>query len=90
VKELKWMDKANCSTTDTEYFFAVDDTKQYSNKSFLTRICNNCEVIKECQDYSLRYAVLGWWGNTSEKQRREKRRQLNITPIQIVSEGVYQ
>lgn len=89
MEELNWMDNANCSGTDTEQFFPIDETKQYSNKPLLTRICNGCEVLKECQDYSLRYAVQGWWGNTSEKQRRDKRQKLNITPIQIVSERVY-
>ena len=73
---------------DVEQFFP-GDTKQYENIKMLTRICNNCDVLKQCQEYSLRHAVLGWWGNTSEKQRRDIRQKLNITPIQIVSEGVY-
>lgn len=90
MEELKWMDKANCAGIDVEEFFPEDDRKVYPNKPMLIKTCNNCEVLKECQDYSLRYAVLGWWGNTSEKQRRAKRQQLNITPIQIVSDKVYQ
>lgn len=89
MEELKWMDKANCKGLDTEEFFAGDETKVYNNKPLLTRICGNCEVLEECKDYSLRYAVQGWWGNTSEKQRREKRQRLNITAIQIVSDRVY-
>jgi len=89
MEELKWMEQANCSGLDTEDFFAGDDTKVYENKPLLTRICSNCDVLKQCQDYSLRYNVQGWWGNTSEKQRRTKRQQLNITPIQIVSDKVY-
>lgn len=90
MENIKWMDKASCIGLDTEEFFAGDETKVYNNKPLLTRICGNCEVLEECKDYSLRYAVQGWWGNTSEKQRREKRQQLNITPIAIVSDRVYQ
>lgn len=88
MEELKWMDSANCIGVDVEQFFP-DETKQYGNKEMLARICNNCDVLKQCQDYSLRYAVQGWWAKTSERQRRDKRQQLNITPIPIVSEGVY-
>jgi hypothetical protein len=90
VEEVKWMKSANCAGTDTEAFFAPDDTRQYANKEMLTRICNACSVKSECVDYSLRYAVQGWWGNTTDKKRQIKRRQLNITPIQIVSERVYE
>lgn len=90
MEDLKWMDSANCTGVDTNYFFPVDDTKQYHSKELLTRICNNCEVKDKCQEYSLRYAVLGWWANTTERQRRDRRQKLNIKPIQIFSEGVYQ
>jgi hypothetical protein len=90
VEELKWMDKAGCIGLDTDHFFAGDETKVYDNKPLLQKICSNCDVLEQCQEYSLRYAVQGWWGNTSEKQRREKRQQLNITPIAIVSERVYE
>lgn len=90
MQELDWMDKANCKDTDTDYFFTEGDSTMYMDKQLISRICSNCDVIKQCHDYSLRYNVLGWWANTSEKIRREQRRQLNITPIQVVSEGVYQ
>lgn len=89
VENIEWMDRANCIGTDTEHFFTVGDGTMYENKPILRRICSNCEVLAECKDYSLRYAVQGWWGNTSEKMRRDERQRLRITPIQIVSEGVY-
>ena len=90
MEELRWMNEANCVSVDVEQFFPTDMNTMYENKPYLKRICDNCDVLKECQEYSLRYAVQGWWGNTSEYQRKEKRRQLGIAPIQIVSEGVYE
>lgn len=90
MEEVAWMKSANCIGTDTEAFFAPDDTRQYSDKAMLTRICNACSVKGECADYALRYAVQGWWANTTDKKRQIKRRQLNIVPIQIVSDRVYQ
>lgn len=90
MEEIEWMDKANCIGSDPEQFFTFGDNTMYENKPMLKRICDNCDVIAECRDYSLRYAVQGWWANTSEKIRRDERQRLRITPIQIVSEGVYQ
>lgn len=90
MEEVEWMNKANCSSTDTDQFFTVGDSTMYENVGALRRICGNCEVIEQCRDYSLRYNVMGWWANTSEKVRREERRRLNIIAVQITSEGVYQ
>lgn len=90
MEDIKWMNKGNCVGIDTEQFFPGDETKVYENKPFLQRICSNCEVLEECKDYSLRYAVQGWWGGTSEKTRRDLRQKLRITPIAIVSDRVYE
>ena len=90
MKDSDWMVDANCKDTDSDYFFTQGDATAYEDKNLISRICSNCDVLKECQDYSIKYDVLGWWGNTSEKQRRDIRQKLNITPIQIVSERVYE
>jgi hypothetical protein len=38
----------------------------------------------------LHHAVVGWWGGTSEKQRREMRNKLNISaePVLITEKWV--
>lgn len=87
MEEVAWQIKANCAGTDSEQFFTQGDSTMYENVAALKRICNSCEVKAECHDYSLRYNVLGWWANTSEKVRREERRRLNIIPVSIVLEG---
>lgn len=90
MQETKWMEQANCAGTDTEQFFTDDNSKMYDNLPMLKRICSACPVISECKEYSLRYYVLGWWGNTSERMRREERRKLGITAIPIVSDRIYE
>ncbi len=90
VEDLKWMESANCASTNTEYFFTPGDSTMYENLPMVKRICSNCSVFSECKEYALKYHVLGWWANTSEKIRREERRRLGITPIPIVSDGVYE
>lgn len=43
------------------------------------QMCSECEVIKGCLDYSLRYEPLGVWGGKSEIEREILRRQRKIT-----------
>jgi hypothetical protein len=74
-------DTPNCESTDVELFFVPDGQGTYSEIKALQRICNACVVKTECLEYSLKYNVLGYWGNTTENQRHKLRRQLNITPI---------
>ena len=46
----------------------------------LKRICSACNAKDECLDYGIKNSVLGYWGNTTEKQRRAIRRKLGIKP----------
>jgi hypothetical protein len=47
------------------------------------------KVQRACLDYALNHSVLGWWGGTSELQRKRLRRQLNIIPIPVIVERNY-
>ena len=75
--------EANCIGIDTELFF-TDESKTYSQMPLLKRVCGNCVVKAECLDYALHHAVLGWWGGTSEKTRREMQQKLNISPEPVL------
>jgi len=85
--DMRWTKDASCSGTDTESFFVDDGDKRYDNEPLLKRICNACPVQSECLDYSLHNAVVGWWGGTSERNRRALRRKLGIIAKSIASEG---
>jgi len=41
-------------------------------------ICRECEVVKPCLEYALRYEALGIWGGTGEVEREMIRRERNI------------
>lgn len=73
-------DQANCVGIDVNMFFTEEGSSTFQEESFLKRTCAACLVKSECLDYALRHAVQGWWGGTSEIQRKRLRRQLNITP----------
>lgn len=83
----RWQDSANCIGIDVEAFFSPDETRQYRDVPLLKRVCGNCDVLNECKEYSLKYMVRGWWGNTSEAERDRIRRKLNIIPLSIVKES---
>jgi hypothetical protein len=56
-------------------FFTEEDSKSYTYKESLIKICGNCKAKVECLDYAVSdYEILGWWGGTSEKQREDLRR----------------
>ena len=78
-------DTPNCASTDPEIFFVQDGSGTYEEPKLLARICNACVVKEECLNYALKHEVLGYWGNTSETQRRKLRKKLNITPKPLFS-----
>jgi hypothetical protein len=56
-------------------FFTEEDSKNYTYKESLIKICGNCKAKVECLEYAVSNSeILGWWGGTSEKQREEIRR----------------
>jgi len=40
-------------------------------------ICEGCPVVAECLDFALEHHCIGVWGGTTERQRRQLRRQRN-------------
>jgi WhiB family redox-sensing transcriptional regulator len=78
--------EANCIGIDVDMFFTEENSSTFKEENFLKRTCDACLVKSECLDYALNHAVLGWWGGTSEAQRKRLRRQLNIIPEPIIVE----
>jgi WhiB family redox-sensing transcriptional regulator len=81
--------QANCVGIDVDMFFTEEGSSTFKEENLLKRICAACSVKSECLDYALNYAVLGWWGGTSEIQRKRLRKQLNINPIPVTVERNY-
>ena len=70
-----WKDYANCAGTDTEAFFTSGDGKgDDRDTTMLRRICGGCTVVNECLSYAIKYNQLGWWGNTTEAERKRLKR----------------
>lgn len=80
---IQFENEANCASTDPEIFFAKD-RGGYDHMPALKKICGACHAKDECLDYAVRHSVLGYWGNTSEKQRVAIRKKLGIKPERLL------
>jgi len=73
-EELEWMERGNCKKVNPEIFFPEAG---HPNKH-AKMICATCPVKSECLEYALQlvgWDVIGVWGGTSGKERRNIRRQ---------------
>ena len=69
-----WVEGALCAQIgDHDKFFPDNGTSSAEAK----HICSMCDVVAECLSYALRapYGLHGVWGGTTERQRRELRRE---------------
>lgn len=66
-EDTQWFDEANCKGTDTDSFF-IERGEAYPPE--LKEICYRCSVRRDCLDFALKYNTLGFWGGTSEMDRR--------------------
>lgn len=80
---IAFENEANCASTDPEIFF-TKDRGGYDHMPALKRICGACDAKDECLDYAIKNSVLGYWGNTTEKQRRVIRVKLGIRPERLL------
>ena len=71
-------EEANCAGSDSEAFFTQPNSSTYPEIKMLKRVCGGCAVKTECLDYALKNNVLGYWGNTTEIQRKRLRNKLDI------------
>lgn len=79
-----------CATADPEAFFPqeievngkVVSSKYYDEKS-AKKVCANCPYKIDCLVYAMENDVLGIWGGTTEKDRRDLRRRTRATGIPV-------
>lgn len=70
LRHLLWQLDAACYGMDRELFF--DDSHLTQT---LRPVCASCPVSTDCRDYADRHGLAGFWGGTTEKERRlDKRR----------------
>jgi hypothetical protein len=76
---IRFENEANCASVDPEIFFPKS-RGGYDFMPALKVVCGSCYAKDECLDYAVRHSVTGYWGNTTEQQRRAIRKKLGIRP----------
>lgn len=64
--EMKWRDRAACSTESTNIFF-VTPKSEFINSAI--DLCKSCTVRSDCFYESMSYGYNGIWGGSTEEQR---------------------
>lgn len=71
-----WITQAACNGADTELFFPPHGDSTHGSQA--KQICNGCPVVTDCLLYALTdLQLVGVWGATSHKQRRQIHRNRN-------------
>lgn len=78
-------EQANCLGVDPDLFFPDGAIKPSTEKT-LRRICMSCNIMDECLEYSLGVKVVGYWAGTTDAQRVELRKLLDIEPVRLDQE----
>jgi nucleotidyltransferase/DNA polymerase involved in DNA repair len=68
----RWQQQGSCLDSGVD-FFGERVTQQ------MIDLCSDCPVVEECLDHALRNETYGYWGNTSEFQRKKIRRVRGIS-----------
>lgn len=74
-----------CVDADVEDFFYQDwdgegSRKYKENKDFTNarNMCNNCPFLVQCFEWALHNEAYGFWGGTTEEERKSIRKKRNI------------
>lgn len=74
VSLLDFREQGACRGLDPDLFFP----ERGESVDHARAVCAECPVADACLDWALRHERLGIWAGTSERQRRQMRRQLGI------------
>jgi WhiB family transcriptional regulator, redox-sensing transcriptional regulator len=69
-----------CSQIDPENFFPEPGAPDYRSKVKKAKeACGGCQYLEECLAWALENNEEGVWGNTTDHERRRKKRDLAVS-----------
>lgn len=74
---MDWSE-AKCVSEDTEKYFETSSNKAALNAPILRKICNDCSILNECAEWSLKREGYGFWAGMGPKMREQVRRSRGI------------
>ena len=75
-EDTLWFDKAACAGKNTELFFVDEPEEPYPAE--LKGLCKNCPVNNDCLQYAIKYRMQGYWGGTTDAERKQIKRKSAI------------
>lgn len=81
-----WARKAACNLHPwPDIFFDQDNDSRHEAK----KLCDICPVFDECLEYAVDHQPVGWWANTTARDRYRIRRQRTATtPAPLPGPGI--
>lgn len=73
-----------CAQTGADFFISDGDSNRYRNVRQLRAICGACPMQEPCLEYALHVKVVGFWGGTTDEERRRIRRRRGIRAARIL------
>lgn len=92
-RRADWQSQGLCREEDKAYLFieyidgtsTLSKTQQYEK---MRAICDQCPVKADCLSYAVVHEAIGFWGGTSESERRKIRSQnLEVLGYRAAKEG---
>ena len=82
---MRFKNPINCDGIPVDEFFPEKGEHEFIIRiNYAKRICNNCLAKQECLEYALSNKVSGIWGGTTENERRQLRKKLNILAVPVL------
>ena len=80
VTREKWLSQAACRGMSPNLFFPEHENGRVRLKvdPQAKAACENCPVLEQCRDWSIKHEAHGYQGGLTEQQRAQVRRKLNI------------
>ena len=76
-RDMDWSE-AKCFGADIETYFEPNASKAAFNAPILRKICNDCPILNECAQWSLKHEGHGFWAGMGPKMREQVRRKKGI------------
>ena len=72
-----------CAQVGVDWFFTDEVTGRKVNAAEMRQVCDGCDLLVECREYALHNSVSGFWGGTTERERRRIRVREGIIPVPL-------
>jgi WhiB family redox-sensing transcriptional regulator len=71
IPDYSWQEGAPCLSEDTRLFYPE---RGEVVPDYIKKMCEECPLKERCIEHAVKHEYYGYWGGTSERERRRMRR----------------